>query len=117
MTEQRKPSMPTNLVESINHDQTAALHQSIQRSFSLSPRQAEICVQISQGQTNAAIGEILGISKRTVDKHVERILQKLQVPNRTAATYCFMQHMTGNDHKPDRTGEKTRRNAGDSERV
>lgn len=81
-------------VESTNHGHTTPLPYKIQRAFSLTPRQAEIYMQISHGDTNAAIGAVLGISKRTVDKHVEHILHKLNVPNRTAATGLITQHVT-----------------------
>jgi DNA-binding CsgD family transcriptional regulator len=41
---------------------------------------------VAQGKTNPEIGLILGISRRTVQKHLERIYIKLGVENRTAAT-------------------------------
>jgi DNA-binding CsgD family transcriptional regulator len=41
--------------------------------------------EITQGKTNEEIGDILGCSCRTVQKHLERIYIKLGVENRTAA--------------------------------
>ncbi|PYS61492.1 MAG: hypothetical protein DMF76_10835 [Acidobacteria bacterium] len=38
-----------------------------------------------QGDSNAEIGAILGISSATVSKHLEHIYPKLGVENRTAA--------------------------------
>ena len=38
-----------------------------------------------QGKTNEEIGIILQVSARTVEKHLEHILAKLGVENRTAA--------------------------------
>jgi len=54
-------------------------------SFGLSPREAQIAGWLAQGKSNPEIALILQISKRTVEKHMERILQKLQVENRATA--------------------------------
>lgn len=51
----------------------------------ITPRQAEVLYWIAQGKTNAEIGIILGSSPRTVEKHVEQLLERLQVENRVAA--------------------------------
>jgi DNA-binding NarL/FixJ family response regulator len=51
----------------------------------ITPRQAEVLYWISKGKSNHDIGVILGASTRTVCKHVEHILSKLHVENRTAA--------------------------------
>jgi DNA-binding CsgD family transcriptional regulator len=54
-------------------------------SLGLSTRESEILGWVTQGKTNPEIGMILGISRRTVQKHLERIYMKLGVENRTAA--------------------------------
>jgi len=54
-------------------------------ALNLTPRQAEILAYVAEGKTNAEIGLILAISRRTVEKHVECILSRLGVGNRTAA--------------------------------
>ncbi len=51
----------------------------------LTRREAETLFWVGQGKTNEEIGIILSISPRTAQKHVERLLAKLDVPNRTAA--------------------------------
>ena len=51
----------------------------------LSSREAEVLSWVAMGKTDAEIGKILGLSPRTVQKHLERIYQKLGVENRTAA--------------------------------
>jgi len=51
----------------------------------LTPREAEVLFWVSEGKTNAEIGMILDSAKRTVEKHVEHILEKLGVENRAAA--------------------------------
>jgi DNA-binding CsgD family transcriptional regulator len=51
----------------------------------LSRREAEVLSHVAQGLTNEAVGSLLGISQRTVQKHLERIFDKLGVETRTAA--------------------------------
>jgi DNA-binding NarL/FixJ family response regulator len=54
-------------------------------SLGLTKREAEVLTWIAQGKGNYEIGVILGARTRTICKHVERILTKLKVENRTAA--------------------------------
>lgn len=51
----------------------------------LTAREAEVLYWIEQGKIDEVIATLLGISVRTVNKHVEHILQKLSVETRTAA--------------------------------
>jgi DNA-binding NarL/FixJ family response regulator len=51
----------------------------------VTPRQAEVLYWIAQGKTNAEIAIILGTSPRTVEKHVEQLLERLGVENRVTA--------------------------------
>ncbi len=51
----------------------------------LTPREAEVGLWMAHGKTNREIALILGISGRTVDKHVEHLLRKLHVENRATA--------------------------------
>ena len=53
--------------------------------LSLTPREAEVLAWVAQGKSNNMIGSILGISPRTVQKHLERTFHKLGVESRTAA--------------------------------
>ena len=55
------------------------------RSLDLTPRETEVLTWVAQGKTNHEIGVILSAATRTICKHVERILFKLSVENRTAA--------------------------------
>ena len=57
----------------------------LQKAFELTNRQAEVLYWICKGKTNSDIGQILGTSPRTVNKHSEKIYKKLGVENRTAA--------------------------------
>lgn len=51
----------------------------------ISRREAEILAWVAEGKTNEEIAIILGISRRTVAKHLELMYPKLGVENRTAA--------------------------------
>ncbi|AMR82236.1 response regulator [Cupriavidus nantongensis] len=51
----------------------------------LTPREAEVMAWVARGKTNRDIAEILGMSPRTVNKHLEHIYEKLGVETRTAA--------------------------------
>ena len=57
----------------------------LQEAFPLTAREAEVLLWISRGKSNRDIGEILDISPRTVNKHLEQIFVKLGVENRAAA--------------------------------
>jgi DNA-binding CsgD family transcriptional regulator len=51
----------------------------------LTPREREVLDWVAAGKTNRDIAAILGASARTVEKHLERIYEKLGVETRTAA--------------------------------
>ncbi len=53
--------------------------------FQLTKRESEVLYWIVKGKTNKDVGEILGTSPRTINKHLEHVFQKLGVETRTAA--------------------------------
>jgi len=53
--------------------------------FDLTDREAQVAFWMAEGKTNWEIGLILGIGVRTAEKHVEHVLAKLGVENRTTA--------------------------------
>jgi DNA-binding CsgD family transcriptional regulator len=55
------------------------------RQLGLSRREAEVLFWIAKGKTSRETAAILSITRKTVDKHVERIHRKLGVETRTAA--------------------------------
>jgi DNA-binding response OmpR family regulator/DNA-binding CsgD family transcriptional regulator len=57
----------------------------LSRRFALTMREAEVLVWIARGKPNRDIGEILAVSPRTVNKHLEVIYRKLGVENRASA--------------------------------
>ena len=66
-------------------DSGASLPQEFSRDLGLTSREGEVLSWLSKGKTNRDIAQILGLSPRTVDKHLEQIYSKLGVENRTAA--------------------------------
>lgn len=54
-------------------------------SASLTPRETEVLSWLAKGKTNRDIADILGMSHRTVNKHLEHIFEKLGVETRAAA--------------------------------
>lgn len=63
----------------------AAIRRRGVSDFGLTPRELDVAKWVAAGKTNAEIARILGASARTIEKHVERVLLKLGVENRTAA--------------------------------
>jgi len=57
----------------------------LRQHFSLTQRESEVLLWIAKGKANRDIGEILGLSARTVTKHLEQIYVKLGVENRASA--------------------------------
>jgi DNA-binding CsgD family transcriptional regulator len=58
--------------------------------FGLSGRQLEVARWIGEGKSNEQIARILGISPRTVQKHIENIFEKMGVENRVAIATRLM---------------------------
>lgn len=65
-------------------------------SFRLTQREMEVLMWVSKGKTNKDIGDILGLSPRTVNKHLEHVFEKLGVETRTAAA-AIMAAAAGGD--------------------
>ena len=61
-------------------------------SHGLTPREKEVLKLFASGATNRAIGELLFISERTVDRHASNIYTKLDVSSRAAATAYAYEH-------------------------
>ncbi|TWF54876.1 response regulator transcription factor [Neorhizobium alkalisoli] len=57
----------------------------LRQHFPLTQRESEVLMWIAKGKSNKDIGDILGLSSRTVNKHLEQIYVKLGVENRASA--------------------------------
>jgi DNA-binding response OmpR family regulator/DNA-binding CsgD family transcriptional regulator len=62
-----------------------AEQQLLARRHGLTEREAEVLLWISRGKANREISEILGISPRTVNKHLEQVFEKMGIENRASA--------------------------------
>jgi RNA polymerase sigma factor (sigma-70 family) len=58
----------------------------------LTPRQTEVLQLVAEGLTNREIAQRLGLSERTVDRHVSDTLTRIDVPTRAAATAFAISH-------------------------
>lgn len=57
-----------------------------ERPAQLTARELQVLRLVAAGHTNRSIGSRLGLSERTVDRHVSHIFDKLGVSSRAAAT-------------------------------
>jgi DNA-binding response OmpR family regulator len=57
----------------------------LKRKLQLTQRESEVLMWIARGKSNRDIAEILDLSPRTVNKHLEQIYSKLGVENRASA--------------------------------
>jgi len=72
---------------------TAALSsQTRDASHQLTDREVEVLSLVAAGKTNRSIATSLGISEKTVARHVSNIFTKLGLPNRAAATAYAYEH-------------------------
>jgi DNA-binding response OmpR family regulator/DNA-binding CsgD family transcriptional regulator len=67
----------------------------LQKTLSISERESEVLLWVSRGKSNREIGQILTISPRTVDKHLEQIFSKLGVANRASAAARAVRALAG----------------------
>jgi DNA-binding NarL/FixJ family response regulator len=76
------PSLATALVN--DYLQRVETEDEEQQSYDmLTPRQREVLTLIAEGMTNTEIGERLGISSKTVARHRENIMGRLDLHSRT----------------------------------
>jgi DNA-binding NarL/FixJ family response regulator len=76
---------PNEFLLRLAKDAGGDMPASFRSDLGLTTREGEVLSWLSKGKTNRDIAQILGLSPRTVDKHLEQIYAKLGVENRTAA--------------------------------
>jgi DNA-binding response OmpR family regulator/DNA-binding CsgD family transcriptional regulator len=87
-----KASNNEYLLRLVNQD--SANESSVLKShWKLTTREAEVLFWIAKGKTNREVGQILGTSPRTINKHAENIYKKLEVENRTSAAAKALEHL------------------------
>ncbi|WP_163267218.1 response regulator transcription factor [Chelativorans alearense] len=68
--------------------------ETLRQHFGLTLRESEVLVWIARGKTNRDIADVLKLSPRTVNKHLEQIYVKLGVENRASAAVKAMHVLT-----------------------
>ena len=69
----------------LREESDTAQIEKLMASFKLTQRESEVLNWVIKGKTNRDIGDILGTSPRTVNKHLEHVFIKLGVETRTSA--------------------------------
>ncbi len=67
----------------------------LEERLSITAREAEVLLWLAHGKTNREIAEILDMSPRTVNKHLEQMYPKIGAGNRTAAASLAIQIILG----------------------
>lgn len=82
---------------SVSEDRKPA--EILETALGVTAREAEVLAWLANGKSNADIALILNLSPRTVTKHVEKILIKLGVENRTSAAAAAIRLMMAHGPK------------------
>jgi len=67
----------------------------LEANLPITKRESEVLLWVAHGKTNREIAEILSLSPRTVNKHLEQVYPKIQVDNRASATSIAIQALLG----------------------
>ncbi len=67
----------------------------LRENLGLTVREADVLLWLGRGKANRDIADILGMSTRTVNKHLEQIYAKIGVENRAAAAALVMRVLQG----------------------
>ncbi|APT34104.1 phosphate regulon transcriptional regulatory protein PhoB [Methylobacterium phyllosphaerae] len=86
---------PDEILLRLSRDALSAGVERLRARLPVTGREAEVLLWLSRGKSSRDIGEILGLSHRTVTKHLEGIYAKLGVENRTAASIIAARHLEG----------------------
>jgi DNA-binding NarL/FixJ family response regulator len=65
---------------------------STHRSHGLTARELQVLRLVAAGKTNKMVAAELGLSEKTIDRHVSNIFTKLDVSSRAAATAFAYEH-------------------------
>lgn len=77
----------------LHEESDTAMTKVLADAFRLTMREAEVLYWVIYGKTNRDMGDILGISHRTINKHLENLFEKLGVETRTAAAAVAMRRL------------------------
>jgi DNA-binding NarL/FixJ family response regulator len=72
----------------------ALTHKKLPDAGTLTEREVEVLKLVASGRTNRAIASKLGISEKTVARHLSNIFNKLGLSSRAAATaYAYQRQL------------------------
>jgi DNA-binding NarL/FixJ family response regulator len=92
MTRLLKNTSIQKIVDSLQFaPQAAKVESNWQRHFS--ERECEVLVQLAQGKNNREISQILHLTEGTVKNYISRILEHLELRNRTQAALWAQQQL------------------------
>lgn len=88
------PKITLKVVKALNEMNTETVQEQPREELTsiLTPRELEVAKHIMEGKSNKSIGEALFLTEGTVKNYVSRILEKLEVTNRTELT-LYLQKM------------------------
>jgi DNA-binding response OmpR family regulator/DNA-binding CsgD family transcriptional regulator len=84
---------PDEVLLRLSREEPALGVERLRARLPITGREAEVLLWLARGKSSRDIGEILGLSHRTVTKHLEGIYAKLGVENRTAASIIAARHL------------------------
>lgn len=84
------PSLAIRLAQSLRREPDEM--EFVKRVSGLSARHQEVLALIGQGESNKGIGRTLNISEGTAKNHVVRILQLLNMPDRTKLALALVKY-------------------------
>jgi DNA-binding response OmpR family regulator len=82
---------PDEYLFRLSAESEANQEETLRQHFWLTLRESEVLLWIARGKSNRDIGEVLGLSPRTVNKHLEQVYVKLGVENRASAAVKALQ--------------------------
>ena len=77
------------------HGALTGQHTPDEVEIALTPRESEVLAHVAHGLTNKEIARLLGISPETVKEHVQRLLRKIGVRDRTQAAVWLARRQAG----------------------
>lgn len=86
-------SSPGEYLLRVMDDDELVTRAALREHFALTDRESEVLFWLARGKTNREIAEILSMSPRTVNKHLETVYRKLEVENRTTAAAVCLQYL------------------------
>lgn len=79
----------------LREENDASAIDALVSAYRLTQKEAEVLYWVTQGKTSKDIGDIMGNSSRTVNKHLEHVFEKLGVETRTAAANLALAKIRG----------------------